>query len=1138
MLRFLFIILSLLACLSILSAQNRLYPFRENNQYGLIDKDGQTVVSAKYAYISAFSSSGYAIVQGQNDQLGIIDSTGTFTVHPQYEYLNFADNGLFSVKVGDNWKIITPYNKVLFDSIPGKIKQLSPNYISFSVISGKGLIHLQKGTIIPPHYSYFELKPNSYIFAYDNLKRIALFDTSGQRVLSASYEIIRFHKQLIWCFNDGKWMAFNRKGQAMKLPNCKRYKPLNDELYGIYHKQEAMLFSSRLNKIIFRGVKRLIPTRGDVVLFENNNGKMGVVDGQGQVILEPIYDRITQMDSLYFRITEKDKVGVVDRTGRRIIASKYDHVTRFDESVALVRIEKKYGVVNKQGRLVIPVVLTKYPELNANSLRYKNKKNELQIIRFNAQGEVQQDLRYTNLRSLKIKRTGRRSFGRPSSSTTSNANNANQISDSLIWRFHGNSRKWGLWHITEERWKFPPSYNSVEVRKDLGFTIVGWNKQDIGGRIQTGMVDLKIHRVYGFFNNKHGLPVTRMHFTDIRLTDFTVKNLPVARVIFVGGRHGLMLRNCKVIKKGLVFIGEFKEGKARCTRKGRLQVDLDNKIKRPLAKASSFFGSFRSNYSFDQDNDPRYFDPFKDIGQVYCKDAKWGYIDTLGEMVVDYKFDLVENYSNNRAMVKLDGHWGMLDQDGNEVLATQYDDFDFLPNSNNQLFYIAQHIRLHGAIDSNGKIIVPVKYTKVRDFNNKRVAVRNVYNRWGFVNQKSEEVIPCQYRQANDFSEGLAVVYKKGRWGAIDLAGQEVIKPQYARMGDFHEGKAWVYLPKGFKGYIDKQGKVVFKGRFTRLRDFDGGVAWVYISKKGWGLIDTKGEYVMRPKKRIRRVAAFDKYGLAKVRIGNKYRLINRAGDFVGNSAYGLIRDFHEGYAVVRKQALTGNIIGKVNLKFTFIDTNGVEIPKQEFNQLQDFSGGRAAFRGENGQRGYIDTKGDIAIAPQYFKVEPFRNNRAVVYKQYNISGVIDTTGKEIIPVAYDRIVETGEGLALVRKNSWTYFFVHEDTKRHTPVNFHDAIGFQHGIAPVRMGQHWGLVNHKGIQALTPKYADIKPFDQGVAKVSINKMRGVVDIDGNVVIRPKYEYVSYVGDGLFQIEQGDLMGYLNLDGKWVRPLGK
>ena len=59
----------------------------------------------------------------------------------------------------------------------------------------------------------------------------------------------------------------------------------------------------------------------------------------------------------------------------------------------------------------------------------------------------------------------------------------------------------------------------------------------------------------------------------------------------------------------------------------------------------------------------------------------------------------------------------------------------------------------------------------------------------------------------------------------------------------------------------------------------------------------------------------FNEHGLAKVKVGDRYRLLNKQGEFIGKKSFGLIRPFKEGYAIVREQSLSGSRIGKPNFR-------------------------------------------------------------------------------------------------------------------------------------------------------------------------------------------------------------------------------
>jgi hypothetical protein len=1133
-----FLVVILVITALVTQAQQHLYPVHINKKWGMMDIKGNLVVEPSYNAIGAFQEGLYAIAEKEG-LLGVLDTSGALVIPCKYALMDYVGRGLFAVKTAStSWKIINTDEGLILDDMAASIEFLEGSFLSYEEITGLGLAHLKKGVLLPPKFSKFQFVNNAFIVASDveNLK--SLYDYNGNEILTRGYQEITIKNNLIWAKRSGKWGAFNLNGDNVIPHEWLTYKAVGTSFYEFTDEEGVrFLYSLELDTTILKHCEyiKLFDARHVEVLMAS--GTRSLIDWTGRVVLSGKYDFITKFGANTFRVKEGGFEGVLNRDGSVLIPFIYSHIGNLNTTVAIARKGSKYGLVNLRGEVVLPISFPVSLQLNDNNGRYKDTSGNLQLFTFDENGNLSNNTKFSNLKSLKVRSSGQGFTGRTIITTNQNINiNPDQISDSLCWRFHSGARKWGLWHIQEKRYKFAPQWTTVKILRNQGITIVEKQKKNIGGVLNTGRIRLKAHQVFGVFTNVHGLPVTKMEFLDIRTSDFTVQNLDVARCVFVGGKQGIIAKNGKIITRGFAYIGDFVEGKARATRKGRLLADLEGKIKRPIGNSGAYFNNLMARVFFDNDDDPKYYKIFEETGNIYCEAAEWGYLDTFGIVHSPLKYDYVEDYSNDRALVRKDGKWGMLDQDGNEVLKPAYDNFDFLANSNQKLFFIAQNKVLHGLIDSNANVIVPVQYAKIRDYHEDRVAVKNLEGSWGFVNRTGEEVVKAQYRVAYDFSEGLAIIFDHSRWGAINPSGGIAIKPQYLRMGSFKEGKAWVHLRKGKKGYIDKNGNLIFSKRFSRLTDFKNGIARVYIRKRGWGLINTKGEFILKPKKRYHKIEAFNDYGLAKVKIGKKYRLMNEAGDLVGKKSYGKIRDFYEGFAAVRMQALTGNHLGKTNLNWMLIDTTGELVTDKEFSQLQDFSEGRAAFTGEHSKRGYINTKGEVIIEPIYFRVAPFEDNRAVVWDNYNRTGVIDTTGKVIIPVEYNRILDINKGLALVRRNSWTYYFVHEDTKRHTPNNFTGAKGFGSHAAPVRVKDKWGVINEKGLPLLIPKYAKIEAFKEGVAKVSITSLLGVVDLNGRVIIQPEYEYVDYVGNGLFRVEQGDQTGYLNMNGDWVWDL--
>ena len=92
---------------------------------------------------------------------------------------------------------------------------------------------------------------------------------------------------------------------------------------------------------------------------------------------------------------------------------------------------------------------------------------------------------------------------------------------------------------------------------------------------------------------------------------------------------------------------------------------------------------------------------------------------------------------------------------------------------------------------------------------------------YGFLNTKGEIAIPCQYKSATDFSEGLAFVKDDSGWHIIDKQGAVLgtladkdIKEW--KLGNFCAGRSVI----GEQMVVDKNGNIVEMPRVTEIGDF------------------------------------------------------------------------------------------------------------------------------------------------------------------------------------------------------------------------------------------------------------------------------------------------------------------------------
>ena len=96
--------------------------------------------------------------------------------------------------------------------------------------------------------------------------------------------------------------------------------------------------------------------------------------------------------------------------------------------------------------------------------------------------------------------------------------------------------------------------------------------------------------------------------------------------------------------------------------------------------------------------------------------------------------------------------------------------------------------------------------------------------KWGFIDEKGIEVIPCKYDYVDSFEEGLSMVSLNEKYGFIDKAGIEVVPCVYDLADTFSENRAKVDL-NGKIGYVDKSGTLVIPCKYDAGGWFDEGFA-------------------------------------------------------------------------------------------------------------------------------------------------------------------------------------------------------------------------------------------------------------------------------------------------------------------------
>ena len=331
-----------------------------------------------------------------------------------------------------------------------------------------------------------------------------------------------------------------------------------------------------------------------------------------------------------------------------------------------------------------------------------------------------------------------------------------------------------------------------------------------------------------------------------------------------------------------------------------------------------------------------------------------------GDVVIPFKYDKVQDFSEGLAAVKLKGKWG--------------------------------------CINNSGKEVVPLKYDNVWDFEEGLAGVI-LKGKWGFIDKSGKEVVPLKYNGIFNFHEGLAMVILNGKKSYINKSGKEVVPPKYDNVWDFEEGLAGVKL-KGKWGFIDKSGKEVVPPKYDDVEKFKEGLAGVKLNGK-WGYINKSGKEVVPPK-----YVYMDSFheGHARVKLNGKLGFIDKSGKEVVPPKYDYVDIFSEGLAVVELKG-----------KWGFIDKSGKEVVPPKYDTMYHSYEGLTIVE-LNGKWGFVDKSGKEVVPPKYDTMY-YSVEELVMVELNDMWGYINKSGKEVVPLKYHDVHDFREGLAAVKLN-------------------------------------------------------------------------------------------------------------------------
>lgn len=228
------------------------------------------------------------------------------------------------------------------------------------------------------------------------------------------------------------------------------------------------------------------------------------------------------------------------------------------------------------------------------------------------------------------------------------------------------------------------------------------------------------------------------------------------------------------------------------------------------------------------------------IGIIKVKD-KLGCIDSMGNLIVEPKYDEITPFQNGFATVRMGNLWGIINKKGKEIIPCMYDLLG-VPSERRVEFKKNDKI---GFLNLDGKIVIKPEYDRATPFSEGKAAVFK-QGLWGYIDTLGNVIIPFAYTNAKTFRDSLAPVQKDFRkYGYINLKNQSVIDFKFDDAESFFESIAFVNYDNNWVE-INKKGEIQRQNGFYVNNNIIPPIEPIKIGAK-WAFMDTQKRLAYPP---------------------------------------------------------------------------------------------------------------------------------------------------------------------------------------------------------------------------------------------------------------------------------------------------
>jgi hypothetical protein len=387
----------------------------------------------------------------------------------------------------------------------------------------------------------------------------------------------------------------------------------------------------------------------------------------------------------------------------------------------------------------------------------------------------------------------------------------------------------------------------------------------------------------------------------------------------------------------------------------------------------------------------------------------------------------------------------------------------------------------YGLLALDGEFLIPCIYDKLYSLNDE-LFIAKLNEKVGIIDRANNIVIPFVYSSISKLTANTYKVVQDNKWGVIDPANKIIIPLIYSSIEQLTNGKFEVSINNQY-GIIDSINKIVVPLIYSSIKNF---------TENTFEIVRNNKHGVISPSNKLLIPVLYDYLTFPKT--GENFSIA------IKNKRYGVI-------------TLTDSVL------IPFEYDNIRELPNKTL-MLKRGTQSCMVFIGQN-----------VSTSTCYEEIIPTNYSSNLFIRKNKKMGVIDQDGKIIIPAEYDIISERNPYYQLY--NNKLYGLANMQGKIVLPVEQDSIKNIVNDIWKIQKNKKWGVIKYEKL-IIPQQYEDIQYFGYDDSTFYLIKQKEryfFANKSGIVNLKKSYDQVYSFNENYFKIKDKGKLGIINTKGK-------